>query len=162
MIFTLILLGLSPFLILLVVYALKDIISKRKMRFYTDQGVVSAFVPVTGAYSKIHTPVSSGQSFEKLMKGFFDFFKTHENNPHKMVVTNTFNSTEPTIYLTDLDSISEFIAKENDCYSRIPGYKNDTNGFFFFQNEETALKGRASFAEFFKHENIIQLLVVVQ
>lgn len=131
------------------------------MKFYTDQGIVSAFVPITGAYAKIHPPVSKGQTMKELFQGFFDFFRSHEQNPHSMVVTNTFNSTEPTIYLTDLDSISEFISKENECYTRMPGYKNDTTNYFFFQNGETALKGRASFANFFKHENILTLLAEV-
>lgn len=54
MILALVLIGISPILIIIVTYIIKDFLSKKQMKFYTDQGVVADFFPVTGAYAKIH------------------------------------------------------------------------------------------------------------
>lgn len=71
-------------------YIAKEILSRRNMKFYTDQGVVGDYVPITGALKYVHAQPTPGKS---PFQFFFDYFKKHETNPHGMVVTNTFYST---------------------------------------------------------------------
>lgn len=159
MIGTLLLLLITPILLVIGVYIVKEYLGKRNLKFYTDQGVVAEYVPVTGALKYVHpSPVASKDPF----KIYFEFFKRHEKNPHSMVVTNTFYTTQPTIYLTDIDSIGEMILLENECYRRNPGLRTEIHEYFFLQHGEKALKGRASFAEFFRHENILKTAVDIQ
>lgn len=127
------LLLISALLAIIAVYIVKEIISKRNMKFYTDQGVVGDYVPITGALVKIHSPPLPGKNPFKV---FLDYFGKHEKNPHSMVVTNTFYSTQPTLYLTDIDAIGELILLENECYRRLPGIPHETHDMLFFHNGE--------------------------
>lgn len=79
-----------------------------------------------------------------------------------MVVTNTYNSLEPTLMLTDLDAINEFFSKDNECYVRFPGITNNTQDYFMFHNGERGMKGRTTFSSFFNHENIKSIFIDVQ
>lgn len=106
------------FLIPVTALFVKDMIARRRMKFYTDQGVVGDYVPVTGALKFVHAPPSPDKNPFKV---FLDYFKKHQNNPHSMVVTNTFFTAQPTIYLTDVDSIGDFLLQEAECYQRVPG-----------------------------------------
>lgn len=106
--------------------------------------MVSEYVPVAGAYKIIHGPPKPSPDPSKQMLAFLD---RHKNNPHGMVVTNTYNSTEPTIYLTDLKSVNEFIAKENECYRRKRLLTSEKHAnYFFFDNGDKALENRAQFS----------------
>lgn len=81
---------LLPILLVVAVYITKEILGKRNLKFYTDQGVVADYVPITGALKHVHpSPEPSKDPF----RSYFDFFKKHEKNPHSMVVTNTFYTT---------------------------------------------------------------------
>lgn len=118
-----------------------------------------AYIPITGAYKKVHTkPHLAKEPFLNLL----EFFREHESNTNGMVVTNTYNSTQPTIYLTDLKSVNEFILKENDCYSRKRFLDIGRSSFFFFEHGELGLKGRAQFSEFFKYSNVKNYLPKIQ
>ena len=156
---TLLLILVTPILVLATICIIKEITGRRNLKFYTDQGVVAEYVPITGALKYVHPPVEPKKD---AFDSYFKFFDRHQKNPHSMVATNTFYTPHPTIYLTDIDSIGEFIMKENDFYQRQPGMRTEIHDYFFLQNGQKALKGRASFAEFFKHENILKLVQDIQ
>lgn len=145
----------SAIIAIVVVFVIKEIISKRNLKFYTNQGVVSDYVPIAGALELLHSPPVPGNNPFKV---FLDYFAKHENNPHGMVATNSFDSTHPTILLTDIDAIGELLLLENQCYCRVPGISHEIDGILFFHYGEQALKDKAIFAEFFKHKNILGMV----
>ena len=140
---------------IIVVFIVKEILSKRNLKFYSDQGVITDYVPIIGSLELVHSPPVPGLN---PFKEFLDYFAKHEKNPHSMVATNIFDSTEAVILLTDIDAIGEFLLLENECYRRMPGIAVETDDMLFFHNGEQALRDKARFAEFFRHKNILGMV----
>ena len=141
----------SPLLVFILVHAIKEAISYWKMRFYTKQGLTSVYIPVSGAYKMVHPSIKPQK---RPLQKHLDFFRAHENDPRGMVVSNTYNSLHPTIYLTDAKLVSEFVLKENEHYARRVNISRDNGHFFFFENGAAGLASRSKFADFFNYQNI--------
>jgi hypothetical protein len=88
------------------------------------------YIPLTGAFKFIH-PANKPcpDPHEKTM----DFFLKHKNAPHGMIVTNSPNYKEPTLYLTSPQTLNEFYIKEIEHYTRVGHPPSAFDDMFFLK-----------------------------
>lgn len=149
----------SPLLILIVLQLIKDVVGRIKLKFYTSQGVKTLNIPLSGAYKHFHPPAVPSKDLNRPMR---DFMEQHEFSRFGMLASNTFDSTEPTIYLTSIPAITEFLTKENDFYVKNSPAKSHVDDTFFFEHGEAALRKKQTFSQFFSHSNVLKMMPTMQ
>ena len=150
---------LSPLLILITIHLIKELLSKGEMKFYTDQGIEPVYVPVVGVYKYLNPPaIPSKLPTEPIHK----FYEAYKHNDKGMIVSNTYDSTVPTIVLTNRKTISEFLLQELECYHRRGSIPSIVDDSFFYLSGKKAMEQKAIFSGFFNHDNIVKMIPEVQ
>jgi hypothetical protein len=68
------------------------------MGFYTEQGVNSVYIPIIGASTFIFRPSVPRKNVSESQ---VEFYKSKKDSPKGMIVSNTFDSINPTLFLTN-------------------------------------------------------------
>lgn len=161
MILAIILLLASPILILVGIHVAKELISKQKLKFYTNQGIKTVYIPIAGAYKHFYPkvkkrakPLASVVEYAAKLK--------EEDNGKGLIATNTYDGINPTLYLLNKEMIGEFLLKEVNNYVRRSPFPSYVDYMFFYFGGQEALFEKSIFSKFFGYDNIKSLLPKIQ
>lgn len=79
-----------------------------------------------------------------------------------MIVSNSVNHLEPTIYLVDPKVINEFYLKETDHYRRVEQHKTLACNMFYMIGGDEGLAHKGVFADFFRYDKVQELMPSIQ
>lgn len=127
----------------------------KSLDFYKKQGLNTHYFPLKG-YFGFHD--LDPNSYEEI--GPFKEAFNQSLSKNRVIVSNTYDSLRPIVFLSDPKLLKEFYSKELDCTSRPEFVKECLTGFFL-KNDQASLDQRAVFKAFLDFKNLSKITPLV-
>ena len=140
---------------LLAVVVITEIISRKRVGFYTKQGFEPCFSYGLTGLSNL---IIKGMKNENVLQFLYDKILQNRKSGFPGIAFNDPKTGSALILITDLNLIKEFSMKDNDVALRGSPTDMKLKMGFFMMNGENAMTQRVIFSEFFRIENLNKLI----